>query len=136
MFFRKSISKLADGDSTTPVSTRYAALCRNIRSYSTQMMQNFSISTRRLPTEDDLRRIREEKKQYEDKQMMECAAKILGMNYNLTEIPPELEPFVQQYYRVRQFLEEARLAGHLDEVQSLEMNLKELEQAIRMVELN
>ena len=118
------------------MSTRYAALCRNVRSYSTQMMQNFSISTRRLPTEDDLRRIREEKKQYEDKQMMECAAKILGMNYNLTEIPPELEPFVQQYYRVRQFLEEARLAGHLDEVQSLEMNLKELEQAIRMVELN
>ncbi|CAF1416741.1 unnamed protein product [Adineta ricciae] len=132
----KSISKLAEGDSTAPVSNRYAALCRNIRTYSTQMMQNFSISTRRLPTEDDLRRIREEKKRSEDERMMQCAAKILGMKENFIEMPPELEPFVQQYYRVTQFLEEARLTGHPDEVQSLEMNLKELEQAIRMVELN
>ncbi|CAF1417976.1 unnamed protein product [Adineta ricciae] len=132
----KSISKLAEGDSTTPVSNRYAALCRNIRTYSIQMMQNFSISIRRLPTEDDLRRIREEKKRSEDERMVECAAKILGMKDNLIEIPPELEPFVQQYYRVTQFLEEARLAGHLDEVQALEKNLKELEKAIRMVQLN
>ncbi|UJR09952.1 hypothetical protein I4U23_014175 [Adineta vaga] len=131
----KLIVKLADNDSVTTYN-RYAALCRNIRTYSIQILQNFSISTRHLPTEEDIKRVRDEKKRLEVERMIKFAANIPGMKNGLSEISPKLEPFVQQYYRVAQFLEEAKLAGRQDEINLLEMNLKELEQAIRKVDLN
>ena len=35
-----------------PSQVRYAALCRNMRMYAIHLLQNYAISTRRVPTEE------------------------------------------------------------------------------------
>jgi hypothetical protein len=128
--FRKLIAQLPDND--TVLKNRYVALCRNIRTYSIQVLQTFAISTRRIPNEDDIKRARDEKKRLDNERIAKVALSIPGMNFNPLEIPAELEPFVQQYYQVTQFIQQAKLAGRHDEVRLLELNLKELKQAMNI----
>jgi hypothetical protein len=127
--FRKSIAKLADSCShITDLASknRYAILCRNIRAYSIQTLQNYAISTKRVPSEEDTKRALDER-------IARLALNIPGMNRNSGEIPKELEPFVQQYYQITQFIERAKLAGRDDEVRLLELNLREIERELSVV---
>lgn len=57
--FRKAIANLCVSDVEN--DRRYTALCRNIRAYSVQVFQNFSIRTKRIPTKDIFKRICEER---------------------------------------------------------------------------
>ena len=102
---------------------RYTTLCRNIRMYSVQVLQNYTISTSRVPKEDDVKRAHDER-------IAKLALAIPGMNCNSFEVSKELEPFVQQYHQIMQFIERAKLAGRDDEVRLLELNLKEIEETI------
>ncbi|CAF4275229.1 unnamed protein product, partial [Adineta steineri] len=128
----KLILKLADNDKTS--DNRYAILCRNIRTYSLQSLQNFAISTKRIPTEDDIKRACDEKKRLENERMAQFASTIPGLSSYVSGIPVKLEPFVHQYYQVTQFLEQAKLDGRHEDIESLEMNLKELERAINAIQ--
>ncbi|CAF3886287.1 unnamed protein product [Adineta steineri] len=128
----KLILKLADNDKTS--DNRYAILCRNIRTYSLQSLQNFAISTKRIPTEDDIKRACDEKKRLENERMAQFASTIPGLSGYGSGIPVKLEPFVHQYYQVTQFLEQAKLDGRREDIESLEMNLKELERAINAIQ--
>ncbi|CAF3716965.1 unnamed protein product [Rotaria sp. Silwood1] len=137
----KYIVKLADKSSNIneydPTSkNRYTTICHNIRTYSIQILKNFSISTRRVPNEDDIKQVRDEKKRLDHERMKQIIFNIPNINHNSLEISEELEPFIQQYYQVIQFIERAKLAGHDDEVRSLELNLKELAQAMSTVHQN
>lgn len=88
-----------------------------------------TISTKRIPSEDDIKRVRDEKQRLENENMNQFARTIA----DLSIIPVELEPFVQQYYQVKQFYEQAKAAGRYDDVKSSELKLKELEQTIKNV---
>ena len=44
-------------DSDAENDRRYAALCRNIRSYAIQVFQGFSIRTKRVPTKDGFKQM-------------------------------------------------------------------------------
>ncbi|CAF2387201.1 unnamed protein product [Rotaria sp. Silwood2] len=155
----KSIAKLADSCSNideddTQSQIRYSALCRNIRIYAVHLLQNYAISTRRIPSEDDVQRARDERKRLiEERNESERAAKAeLVSKISLTDSPTtlkkdvsgwrptidrnllvqtqELNPLVQQVYQVTEYIRQAQIAGRLDEVESLKLNLKELEQAL------
>ncbi|CAF1194385.1 unnamed protein product [Rotaria magnacalcarata] len=155
----KYISKLADSclnidEDDTQSIIRYSALCRNMRMYAIHVLQNFAISTRRVPSEDDVKRAREERKRLiEERIESERAAKAeLASRIPLTDSPAvkkkevsgwrptidrnllvqaqELNPLVQQVYQVTEYIRQAQIAGRLDEVESLKLNLKELEQAL------
>ncbi|CAF1650816.1 unnamed protein product, partial [Adineta ricciae] len=59
----KYIAKLGEScpnidENDTSSQIRYSALCRNIRMYAIHLLQNYSISTRRLPSDDDVQRAR------------------------------------------------------------------------------
>ena len=57
-FFRRVIANLAD--SAHENDRRYAVVCRNIRSYSIQVTQSYSRSTKRVPSKEEITRICEE----------------------------------------------------------------------------
>ena len=123
--------------------------------YAVHMLQNYAISTRRVPTEDDVQRAREERQRLiEERNDMERAARnelesrinFSGnaspttktptsgwrptVDRNLLEQAQELEPLIQQIYQVTQFIHQAQIAGRSDEVESLQSNLKELQHAL------
>jgi len=144
---------------------RHQTICRNIRSYSIQLLQNYAISTLRVPTDDDIQRARQERtKQLDEQNDLERQAKtelFNRVNIHTTTPSPaqhtprvatpsvagwkptidrsvmndtqELEPLVQQIYQVTQFMRQAQIAGRDDEVKLLELNLKELEQAMKQI---
>ncbi|CAF3474289.1 unnamed protein product [Rotaria socialis] len=111
---------------------RYATLCRNIRMYAIQLLQNFSLSTRRLPTEDEIKQARDAKQRSDNELMAKVILTIPGINCNVLELSEELKPFIQQYYQVTQYMQQAKLAGRDDEAKFLESNLEELAQAMRV----
>ncbi|CAF2687300.1 unnamed protein product [Rotaria sp. Silwood2] len=137
----KHIAALADkclniNENDTTSKNRYATICRNIRTYSVQVLQNFSISTKRIPSEDDIKKAQDEKKRLDNERMTRTILTIPGINLNSLEISEKLEPFIQQYHQVTQFLEQAKSAGRDDEVRLLESNLKELAQAMSIIHQN
>jgi rabenosyn-5 len=146
-------------ENDTPSQIRYAALCRNIRMYAIYLLQNHAISTRRVPTEEDVEHAREESTRlshelYESERAAkaELASRVTAtsnsvgtpkspvsgwrptVDRNLLERAQELEPLVQQIYQVTQFIRQAQIAGRDDEVKLLQSNLKELEQAMNHVQ--
>ncbi|CAF4237172.1 unnamed protein product, partial [Rotaria sordida] len=128
-------SNINENDITS--KNRYPTLCRNIRTYSIQVLQNFSVSTKRVPSEDDIKQARNEKqKRLDNERMIKIFLNIPGINHNSLEISEELEPFIQQYYQITQFIEQAKIAGRDDEVKLLELNLQELTQAISILHQN
>ncbi|CAF1665120.1 unnamed protein product [Adineta ricciae] len=122
--------------------------------YAIHLLQNYSISTRRLPSDDDVQRAREERiRLLEERNESERLAKVelasrVGpldsptrvktevsgwrptVDRNILVQAQELNPLVQQVYQVTEYIRQARIAGRDDEVKSLENNLKELEQAL------
>ncbi len=129
--FRKFIAKLSDShlhELDTGSKNRYATLCRNIRAYSIQILQNYAISTRRVPSDDDIKRAQNER-------VAKLALTIPALNCYSTEIPKEFEPFIQQYYQITQFIERAKLAGRDDEVRLLELNLREVEREMTAIKM-
>ncbi len=102
-FFRRLISKLAD--SCHENDRRYTALCRNIRVYAIQILQNYSVSTKRVPSKDDIKRARDE-----------CIGK-LALN-----LSRKVEPSVPRYSQVIQFIQQDKLTGRNDEVVFFESN--------------
>jgi hypothetical protein len=164
LFIRKYIAKLAEScpnidEDDTPSQIRYSALCRNMRMYAIHLLQNYAISTRRVPNEDDVQRARDERKRLvEERNETQRAAKAeLASRINLTDSPTklktevsgwrptidrnllvqtqELNPLVQQVYQVTEYIRQAQIAGRHDEVESLKLNLKELEQAMNNAQL-
>ena len=156
---RKIITKLADNCTTidendTSSQIRYASLCRNLRMYAVHLLQNYAISTRRVPSDDDVKRARDERKRLVEERLeleraakAELASKITpnstnqtskpvisgwkpSIDRNLLEKAQDLDPLVQQIYQVTEFIREAKIAGRDEDVKSLEMNLKELEKAM------
>jgi rabenosyn-5 len=163
LFFRKYIALLAEScpnidEDDTASQIRYSALCRNIRTYAIHLLQNYAISTRRVPSEDDVQRARDERKRLvEERNESERAAKVeLASRIPLTDSPTkpkaqvsgwrptidrnllvqaqELDPLVQQIYQVTEYIRQAQIAGRYDEVESLKRNLKVLEQAMKNIE--
>jgi len=163
LFIRKYIAQLADvcpniDENDTPSQIRYSALCRNIRMYAIHLLQNYAISTRRVPSEDDVQLARDERKRLvEERNESERAVKAeLASRITLTDSPTrlkievsgwrptidrnllaqtqELDPLVQQVYQVTEYIRQAQIAGRYDEVESLKLNLKVLEQAMNNVE--
>lgn len=123
--------------------------------YAIHLLQNYAISTRRVPTEEDVQRAREERtrlaqERYESERAAkaELASRVTStssssatpksavsgwkptVDRSLVESGQELEPLVEQIYQVTQFIRQAQIAGRDDEVKLLESNLKELEQAM------
>jgi rabenosyn-5 len=137
-----------------PSQIRYSALCRNIRTYAIHLLQHYAVSTRRVPSEDDVQRARDERKRVvEERNDSERAAKAeLASRITLTDSPTksrkevsgwrptidrnllaqtqELHPLVQQVYQVTEYIRQAQIAGRYDEVESLKLNLKALEEAM------
>jgi len=104
LFCRRSIAKLADSNSEN--EKRYIALCRNIRTYSMQVVQNYSRLTKRVPTKDDIKRI--------------CDQRIDKLTLNS---PEKIETLiVKQSYEVIQFIQQDKLTGRDDEIVFLELN--------------
>lgn len=125
--------------------------------YSIHLLQNYSISTRRVPTEEDVQRAREERKRLiEERNESERLARAeiaLKITSNSNSQSPttkkanagwtpkvdrsvlapteELEPLMQQIYQVTQFIRQAQMAGREDEVKLLQSNLRELEKGLR-----
>ena len=138
-----------------PSQIRYSALCRNIRMYGIHLLQNYAVITRRVPSEEDVQHARDERKRLiDERNESERAAKAeLASRIPLTDSPArpktqvsgwrptidrnllaqtqELDPLVQQIYQVTEYIRQAEIAGRHDEVQSLNMNLKVLEEAMK-----
>ena len=160
IFSRKHVGQLAEScpnidEDDIPSQIRYSALCRNIRMYAIHLLQNYAISTRRIPREEDIQRARDERKRLiDERNESERAAKAeLASRIPLTDSLPkpktqvsgwrptidrnllvqtdELDPLVQQIYQVTEYIRQAQIAGRVDEVESLKMNLKVLEQAMK-----
>jgi rabenosyn-5 len=158
-FLSKYIAQLADScpnidENDMPSQIRYSALCRNIRTYAIHLLQHYAVSTRRVPSEDDVQRARDERKRVvEERNDSERAAKAeLASRITLTDSPTksrkemsgwrptidrnllaqtqELHPLVQQVYQVTEYIRQAQIAGRYDEVESLKLNLKALEEAM------
>lgn len=155
-FLRKYISQLGEScpnidEDDTSSQIRYSALCRNIRTYAIHLLQNYAISTKHVPSEDDIKAARETRKRLVDERSeserlarMELASKmdfptrpkkeIEGwrptIDRDLLEQTHELDPLVQQVYQVTEYIRLAQIDGRHDEVESLKKNLKALEQAL------
>lgn len=159
-FPRKYIALLAEScpnidEDDIPSRIRYSALCRNIRAYAIHLIQNYAIKQGRVPTEEDVQRARDERKRLlEERSESERAAKAeLALRLPVTDSPTkpkarvsgwrptidrnllaqtqELDPLVQQIYQVTEYIRQAQIAGRHDEVESLKLNLKVLEQAMK-----
>lgn len=157
---RKHVGQLSEScpnidEDDTPSQIRYSALCRNIRMYAIHLLQNYAISTRRIPREEDIQRARDERKRLiDERNESERVAKAeLASRIPLTDSQPkpksqvsgwrptidrnllvqteELDPLVQQIYQVTEYIRQAQIAGRSDEVRSLKMNLKVLEQEMK-----
>jgi rabenosyn-5 len=126
--------------------------------YGIHLLQNYAIQTRRVPSEDDVQRARDERKRLvEERHESERAAKAeLASRIPVTDSPTkpkvpvtgwrptidrnllaqtqELDPLVQQIYQVTEYIRQAQIAGRYDEVESLKLNLKVLEQAMNNIE--
>lgn len=59
-----------------------------------------------------------------------------GINIQSLKISEELDLFIQQYYKVTKYVEEAQLAGRVDEARLLESNLTELVNIINTTHSN
>jgi len=104
-FCRRSIAKLADSNPEN--ERRYVALCRNIRTYSMQVVQNYSRLTKRVPTKDDIKRV--------------CDQRINKLTLNS---PEKIEPLVvKQSYEIIQFIQQDKSNGRDDEIVFLELNI-------------
>jgi rabenosyn-5 len=127
--------------------------------YAIHLLQNYAISTRRVPSEEDVQRAREERNRLVDErnESERLAKAELASRINLTDSPTkikteisgwrptidrnllvqtqELNPLVQQVYQVTEYIRQAQIAGRNDEVESLKLNLKELEQAMNNAQL-
>ncbi|CAF2155608.1 unnamed protein product [Rotaria magnacalcarata] len=77
-----------DEDDTQSI-IRYSALCRNMRMYAIHVLQNLAISTRCVPSEDDVKRTCEERKRLiEERIESERAVKAeLASRIPLTDSP-------------------------------------------------
>ncbi|CAF1476065.1 unnamed protein product [Adineta steineri] len=155
----KYISKLGEScpnidEDDTSSQIRYSALCRNIRMYAVHLLQNYAISTRKLPNEDEIKRARderirivEERNESERVAKLELASRMIPtdsstkvkaevsgwrpmVDRNLLAQNQELNPLIQQVYQVTEYIRQAQIAGRHDEVESLKLNLKDLEQAM------
>jgi rabenosyn-5 len=126
--------------------------------YAIHLLQHYAITTRRVPSEDDVQQAREERKRVVDERNeSERVAKAeLASRITLTDSPTklktqvsgwrptidrnllaqtqELDPLVQQIYQVTEYIRQAQIAGRYDEVESLKLNLKVLEQAMKNTE--
>jgi len=126
--------------------------------YSIHLLQHYAITTRRVPSEEDVQQAREERKRLVDERNeSERVAKAeLASRITLTDSPTklrtevsgwrptidrnllvqtqELDPLVQQIYQVTEYIRQAQIAGRYDEVESLKLNLKVLEQAMKNTE--
>lgn len=113
-----------------------------------------------MPSEDDIRQAREERKRLVDQRNEserlardEIASRINSIDSptqmkkdvegwtptidrDLLEQTDKLPPLVQQVYQVTEYIRSAQIAGRHDEVESLKLNLKVLEQALKKNELN
>lgn len=122
--------------------------------YAIHLLQNYAISTRKVPSEDDVKQARVERQRLLDERLemeraarAELASKVTVNNTNqpnkpvisgwrptidrnLLEKAQQLDPLVQQIYQVTEFIREAKIAGRDEDVRSLELNLKELEKAL------
>lgn len=163
LFPRKYIAQLGDScpnidENDTSSQIRYSALCRNIRMYAIHLLQSYAISIRRVPSEDDVQQARDERTRLVDeKNESERAAKaelasripsidsptkpkkqVSGwrptIDRNLLAQTEELDPLVQQVFQVTEYIRQAQIAGRYDEVESLKLNLKVLEQAMNNIE--
>ena len=162
----KRISQLADSCSSideddTPSQIRYSTLCRNIRTYAIHLLQNYALVTRKMPSEDDIKQAREERQRLVDQRMESerLARDEVASRVNLIDSPTirskkgdegwrptidrdllkkthKLPPLVQQVYQVTEYIRLAQIAGRYDEVESLKLNLKVLEQALNTNEQN
>lgn len=155
----KYISQCADSCSNideddTPSQVRYSTLCRNIRTYAIHLLQNYALTTRRVPSEDEVKKAREQRQQLIDQRNQserlardELASRIQSIDSptkskrdvegwrptidrDLLEQTHELPPLVQQVYQVTEYIRLAEIAGRYDEVESLKLNLKDLEKAL------
>jgi hypothetical protein len=90
------------------------------------MLQNYAISAKPVPSEDDTKRALDER-------IGRLALNIPGMNYNSSQLSKELEPFVQQYHRISQLIKRGKLIGDDDEIRLLELNLREIEREMSIV---
>jgi len=126
--------------------------------YAIHLLQHYAITTSRVPSEDDVQQAREERKRVVDERNeSERVAKAeLASRITLTDSPTklktqvsgwrptidrnllaqtqELDPLVQQIYQVTEYIRQAQIAGRYDEVESLKLNLKVLEQAMKNTE--
>lgn len=126
--------------------------------YATHLLQNYAISTRRVPADEDIKRAREERiRQVEERNESERLAKaelalrigpldsptksrteVSGwrptIDRNLLAQTQELNPLVQQVYQVTEYIRQAQIAGRADEVESLKSNLRDLEQALNLAQ--
>lgn len=161
----KYISQLADScpnidEDDTPSQIRYSALCRNIRTYAIHLLQNYALTIRRVPNEEDVQKAREERQRLVDQRSeterlarVEVASRMNAIDSptrpkkdvegwrptidrDLLEQTNELSPLVQQVYQVTEYIRLAEIAGRHDEVQSLKLNLKVLEQALNNTSTN
>ncbi len=86
---------------------RYIALCRNIRTYSMIVLQTYSISTKRVPSKDDIKRIRDER-----------AAKLAAKPSEESKSP------IRQCPQAIRFVRQDELAGNDDEINFLVLDFK------------
>jgi len=114
-----------------------------------------------MPSEDDIKQAREERQRLVDQRMESerLARDEVASRVNLIDSPTirskkgdegwrptidrdlleqthELPPLVQQVYQVTEYIRLAQIAGRYDEVESLKLNLKVLEQALNTNEQN
>jgi len=117
------ISKLPTVDHHNNVDeVRLTTICRNIRMYAREYLQNCVLRTRRVPEDKQIEEARHQRQ-------LEFGWKPT-IDRHLLETTDEFEPFVQQHYQVIEFIRQAELAGRFDEVEVLQRNLQELEQAM------
>lgn len=101
---------------------RLSTICRNIRMYTREYLQNCVLRTRRVPEDKQIEEARHQRQ-------LEVGWKPT-IDRHLLETTDEFEPFVQQHYQVTEFIRQAELAGRFDEIEVLQRNLQELEQAM------
>ena len=92
-----------------------------MRTYSVELLQNCAIKTRRIPKEEEIQRVREERSQRVEPGWNPT------IDRQLLQKADECEPFVQQHYQVTEFIRQAELAGRHEEAEILKLNLIELE---------
>jgi hypothetical protein len=91
-----------------------------------ELLQNCAIRTRRIPKEEEIQRIRDERQQ------RVASGWKPTIDRQLLQKTDECEPFAQQHYQVTEFIRQAELAGRHEEAEILKLNLIELEKIMHI----